>query len=57
MLTFLPWNLGGKKPHFGELYFEEDAYKLELRSMLDEARTIDKGKTKKIIDLKGNLTD
>ena len=45
---------GNKKPHFGELFFQEYTYKLELRSKADEGETHEKEKTKKIIDLNGN---
>ncbi|KAL9968892.1 hypothetical protein ACROYT_G021036 [Oculina patagonica] len=50
--VFLHSKKGNKWPHFGELYFEEDTYQLELRSKVDEAETNEKEKTKKIIDLK-----
>ena len=45
---------GNKKPHFGELFFQEHTYKLELRSKADEGETNEKEKTKKIIELNGN---
>ena len=53
MLISIP---GNKRPHFGELLFEEDAYKLELRSKADEGETNENEKTKKIIELKGTIT-
>ena len=43
-------------PHFGELFFTEDAHKLELRSKIEEGGTEEKEKAKKIIDLQGNKT-
>ena len=52
LFTSIP---GNKRPHFGELFFEEDSHKLELRSKADEGETNENEKTKKIIDLKGNL--
>ena len=55
-LTFLyPSSvLGNKRPHFGEIFFSEDASKLELRSKVEEGATDANEKTKKLIDLKGN---
>ena len=53
------WGLslvGNKWPHFGELFFTEDAHKLELRSIIEEGGTNENEKTKKIIDLKGSKT-
>ena len=47
--------LGNKRPHFGELLFKEVSHKLEFRSKADEGKTNENEKTKKIIDLKGNL--
>ena len=45
-------------PHFRELFFTDDAHKLELRSRIeegaDEGVTDENKKTKKIIDLEGN---
>ncbi|KAJ7385705.1 hypothetical protein OS493_013734 [Desmophyllum pertusum] len=49
--VFLHSKRGNKKPHFGELYFQEHTYKLELRSKADEGETHEKEKTKKMIDL------
>lgn len=50
--------LGNKYPHFGELFFTEDAYKLELRTKIEEGAAEggmdENGKTKKIINLEGN---
>ena len=45
---------GNKHPHFGELLFDEDTHKLELKSKVDEGETNENEKTKKIIDLYGN---
>ena len=53
MLISIP---GNKRPHFGELLFEENTYKLELRSKADEGETNENKKTKKIIELKGTIT-
>ena len=46
---------GNRRPHFGELLFEEGTHQLELRSKADEGETNENEKIKKIIDLKGNL--
>ena len=40
-------------PHYGMLFFCEDAHRLELRSKPGEEEGIKNEKTKKIIDLKG----
>ena len=40
-------------PHYGMLFFREDAHRLELRSKPGEEEGIQNEKTKKIIDLKG----
>lgn len=52
LIFFVP---GNKKPHFGELLFDEDTHKLVLRSTADEGETNENEKTKQIIDLKGKL--
>ena len=54
LLTFYPSILGNKKPHFGELIFQEVAYKLKLRSKAEEGEINEYEKTKKTVDLKGN---
>ena len=41
-------------PHFGELLFDNDTYKLKLMLKAEEGQLKEKQKTKKIIDLKGN---
>ena len=46
---------GHKMPHFGELLFDNDTFKLKLMPKADEGQIKEKEKTKKIIDLKGNL--
>ncbi|XP_020601133.1 uncharacterized protein LOC110040258 [Orbicella faveolata] len=51
--VFLHSKKGNKYPHFGELFFTEDAHKLELRSRIEEGATDESEKTKKIIDLEG----
>ena len=43
-------------PHYGELFFHEDVFKLELRSSSDEGEANETKKVKKNIDLRGNLT-
>jgi len=43
-----------KRPHFGELHFQEFAFKLKLKLMAEEGETNEYEKTKKTIDLKGN---
>ena len=48
---------GNKMPHFGELHFQEDSNKLELRSKADEGDINEDKKTKKIIDLKGKYNN
>ncbi|XP_078372526.1 mycocerosic acid synthase-like isoform X4 [Oculina patagonica] len=50
--VFLHSKRGNKKPHFGELLFDEDTHKLVLRSTADEGETNENEKTKQIIDLK-----
>lgn len=45
---------GNKRPHFGELYFQEFSFKLKLKSMAEEGETNEYEKTKKTIHLKGN---
>ena len=46
-------HVGHKKPHFGELHFQEDLYTLQLTTQPDEGETHEAEKTKKIINLKG----
>ena len=46
-------HVGHKKPHFGELHFQEDLYALQLTTQPDEGETRGTEKTKKIINLKG----
>ncbi|KAL9968891.1 hypothetical protein ACROYT_G021035 [Oculina patagonica] len=50
--VFLHSKKGNKHPHFGELLFDEETHKLELKSNVDGGETNDNVKTKKIIDLK-----
>ena len=45
---------GNKKPHFGELHFQEFAFKLKLKSKAEEGEAKEYEKTKKTIDLKGH---